>query len=91
VLFLDVGFWVVRLTISGSAQTIRVVKTVVGFLQLMCFSFWVLRKGVEKNTGKTTPIQNTHQTTPIIYEFMTLNKSYIHIKGHLGRPKRIEC
>ncbi|MEJ7641298.1 MAG: hypothetical protein WKF36_03780 [Candidatus Nitrosocosmicus sp.] len=30
---------VVRLTISGSAETIRVVKTVVGFLQLMGFSF----------------------------------------------------
>jgi hypothetical protein len=26
----------------------------------------------EKHTGKTTPIQNTHQTKPIIYEFIVL-------------------
>jgi hypothetical protein len=45
-------FWVVRLTISGSAETIRVIKTVMGVSSVDVFFFLGAQKGCGKKYWK---------------------------------------
>ena len=81
----------VRLIIFGSVKTIRDIETVVGVFFSCCVFLSMLGMACGKNTVNTRPIQNTRQTTSIIYEFTILDKCYIYVKANFGSTKRIEC
>ena len=68
VLFLDIFLWQ-DYTVFGFAETIRVVKPVVWFLQLMCFFF-----GVQIGCGKNIleRLRRFEGFKLNIYEFMVL-------------------